>query len=155
MRTLRETKLHDAWVRRDATFAEAADVFREFGISAIAVLDEQRRVVGLFTEDDLVRGLFPAYLGELRHTAFLEDDERAFAERLRERGRERVERHMRKPVTLELETSAAHAAERFLHCEWGALAVVESGRFVGMLSQIDFAREMCRRLGLAPARADE
>ena len=58
---------------------------------------------------------------------------------------------MRRPVTLEIETSATHAAEKFLHTEWGAVAVVEEDRFVGMLTQIDLARWMIERLGLRPA----
>ncbi|MBD0349242.1 MAG: CBS domain-containing protein [Thermoleophilia bacterium] len=150
MRSLRELPLRQSAVPRTATFEEAAEALVASGLAAIAVLDEHRRVVGLFTDDDLVRGLFPAYLGELRHTAFALDDERELAARLTAVGRAPVERHMRKPLTLEADTSATHAAERFLHCDWGALAVVERGLFLGMVSETEFARLLLDRLRREP-----
>ena len=145
--TLRELPLVEASVTNTATFAEAARVLADCGLSAVAVLDEQRRVVGFFTEDDLLAGLFPRYLRELRHTAFAHDDERALAERAREVRSEAVARCMSKPFTIEIGASATHAAERFLHVPWGAIAVVASDRrFVGMLTQNEFARRMLERL---------
>jgi CBS domain-containing protein len=148
MATLRDLPLVDASVARTATFAEAADALRAAGISALAVLDGQGAVVGLFTDDDLLHGLFPPYLTELHHTAFVQDDEDALATRAHAVSSEPVERHMREPVTLAADTSLTHAAERFLHVPWGALAVVtaEDGNFLGMLSEIEFARAVLARL---------
>ena len=139
--TLSELPLVDAAVPRSASFREAAQVLCASGLSAIAVIDERRRVVGLFTEDDFIAGLFPGYLAELYHTAFAPEQLAATA-RARETAEEPVERHMREPILVEVDSSMLHAAEVFLHCEWGALAVVESERFVGMLAQVEF----CRRL---------
>ncbi len=129
----------DAAVSAEGTFGEAALALEEAAVSAIAVLSGEGKVVGFFSEDDLVAGLFPSYLRELRHTAFSRDDEereRAQSRRVRS---EPVTEHMRKPVTVSIDSSVMHAAERFLHCEWGAIAVVDAdGRFAGMLRQIDF-----------------
>jgi CBS domain-containing protein len=149
MVALRDTNLIDASVPAEATFLDAARTLASAGLSAIAVVGADGRVIGLFTEDDLVAGLFPRYLRELRHTAFAEDDRAALAERLRRAGSQPVVEHMSKPVTVEVDTSATHAAERFLHNQWGAFAVVEHGRFLGMLSQIDFARRLLDRLELS------
>jgi CBS domain-containing protein len=139
---LRELGLVGASVERSATFGEAARALGGSGLSAIAVLDAERRVAGLFTEDDFLAGLFPRYLGELRHTAFAPEEVEAASRRAREVAAEPVAPHMREPVTIEADSSTLHAAQVFLHCEWGALAVVERGRFLGMLSQVEF----CRRL---------
>ncbi len=144
---LRDMTLVDAAVQRTATFREAAERLCACEISAVAVLDEHVRVVGLFTEDDLIAGLFPRYLKELHHTAFTRDAQSALATRATTVSAEPVFAHMRAPITLDIETSATHAAERFLHCEWGALAVLEEGRYVGMLQQVDFARAMVDALG--------
>lgn len=133
-------ELAPASVPRAATVAEAASVLLDFGLSAVAVLDEQRRVVGFFTEDDLVATLFPAYLGELRHTAFLRRDLEELVATAEKATRDRVDAHMRAAVTVELGDSVAHVAERFLHCEWGALAVLDGGTFAGMARQLDFCR---------------
>lgn len=151
---LSQLELLDVSVPKTASFAEAAETLLRSGLSAIAVLDERRRVVGFFTEDDLLKGLFPGYLGELQHTAFLRDDVAALAQRAREVAREPVARHMRKPVTVDQQDAGAHVAERFLHCEWGALAVVEHGRFVGMVRQVDFCRALLQRIGGAQGGAE-
>ena len=140
MRTLREVPLTRASVPRTATFREAADALCQARISAIAVLDENEKVVGLFTDDDLVAGLVPSYLKELRHTAFAEDLDDVLTRRVAEVSAQPVTRHMRARVTVEADSSATHAAERFLHVPWGALAVVERGRFVGMLTEVELAR---------------
>jgi CBS domain-containing protein len=146
--TLRDTELTPAFVPRRATFREAARALFRSGVSAIAVLGDEDRVVGLFTDDDVLRGLFPGYLGELKHTAFLRREPAALAAGLEKAGRLPVERFMRKPMTVEIDTSALHVAERFLHCPWGALAVVEDGRFVGMVDQLRFVERLLEGIGL-------
>jgi CBS domain-containing protein len=145
MSTLHGIELVQASVDADATFDDAARVLADSRLPAIAVL-EQGKVVGLFTDEDLLLGVSPRYLDELRHTAFLESEvplqEQAAAVR-----EEPVRRHMRKPIAIEIETSSLHAAERFVHCDEGALAVVdEDDRFLGMLSRAEFAYAMLRRL---------
>ena len=146
MPSLRSAAIPGASVPEWATFLEAARTLAAHELAAIAVLDEADRVVGLFTQDDMLAGLFPGYLPELRHTAFLQEDLDWLAARAETAGGEAVSKHMRKPLTLDVEASAAHVAERFLHCELGALAVVERDRFVGMLDQGEFCRTILARL---------
>lgn len=145
MSTLHGIELVQASVDADGTFDEAARVLADSRLPAIAVL-EDGKVVGLFTDEELLRGVSPRYLDELRHTAFLESEvplqEHAAAVR-----DEPVRKHMRKPIAVEVDTSSLHAAERFVHCEEGALAVVDQDdRFLGMLSRAEFAYAMLRRL---------
>jgi CBS domain-containing protein len=135
-------------VRTDATLLDAARQLLEARTSALAVVDAEERVVGLFTDDDLLRGLFPRYLGELHHTAFLHDEQRLqlSAEAVASAS---VAKFMREPVTVELDAGAAHVVERFLHTPWGALAVVRDGRFVGMVDQLEFTSRLLERFDLA------
>jgi CBS domain-containing protein len=148
MAPLRETRLVRASILRGATFLEAARALFGTGISAIAVVDAEQRVVGLFTDDDLLRGLFPAYLADLRHTAFVREEPDALAARLEEASGNPVERYMREPMTVDIEASAIHVAERFLHSPWGALAAVQNERFVGMVDQVDFIETLMGQLGI-------
>ena len=145
MPTLRDARMVDAWVGEDATFAEAVRTALDERIPAIAVLDGRRRVVGLFTENDLIAAVVPAYLRELRHTAFAEDDVEALVRRGREAAAEPVARHLSPAITLDIETSATHAAERFLHGECSAAAVVERGQFAGMLTRSELVRLLLER----------
>jgi CBS domain-containing protein len=151
MTPLRETRLVPASVSRTAAFVEAARALFGTGISAIAVVDDERRVVGLFTDDDLLRGVFPGYLDDLRHTAFVRAESQALAARLEVARADPVERYMRVPMTVDIDASAIHVAERFLHSPWGALAVVENDRFVGMVDQVDFVETLMSELGIGRA----
>ncbi len=144
--TLHGIPLVDASVEVTATFADAARALSASRLSALAVLDG-RRVVGLFTDEELLLGVSPRYLDELRHTAFIETELPSLRDRAREVRGEPVGQHMRKPTAIELEAGSLHAAERFVHCDEGALPVVdEDGRFVGMLSRTEFAHALLKRL---------
>ena len=150
MSTLHDIALVDASVDVSATFADAAKALSASRLSALAVVDEGR-VVGLFTDEELLLGVSPRYLDELRHTAFLETELPSLRERAREVREEPVRKHMRRPITIELEGSSMHAAERFVHCDEGALPVVDDDdRFVGMLSRTEFAHALLKRLSEEP-----
>ena len=146
MSTLHDIELVPVAVDVSATFDEAARALSERRLPALAVL-EDGKVVGLFTDEELLLGVSPQYLDELRHTAFLETEPPSLRERAAVVRNEPVHKHMRKPIVVELDSSALHAAERFVHCDEGAIAVVDDdGRFAGMLSRAEFAYAMLRRL---------
>jgi CBS domain-containing protein len=145
VRFLAQIELVPASVPQTATFLEAAEALVSHPVTTIAVLDSGEQVVGLFGDSDLLGGFFPGYLAELRHTAFAGDADTILGERTRAAAAEPVEKHMRPPVMLDEDASAIHVAERFLHCDFGALAVVRDERFVGMLGRAEFCRAVLRR----------
>jgi CBS domain-containing protein len=145
MRSLPDLELIPASVPRSATFLEAAEELAARRVPLLAVLDDGGRVAGLFGGQEVLAGLFPPYLSELRHTAFATDDPGLLDERARTVRTEPVERHMREAVVVDEETSAMHVAELFLHCGLGALAVLREGEFVGMLVRTEFVRAMLKR----------
>jgi CBS domain-containing protein len=148
MGILAEMHLPAVSVRAEASILDAARRLLGAGISALAVLEADERVVGLFTDDDLLRGLFPRYLGELHHTAFLHDEQRLQLS-AEDVAKATVAKYMREPVAVEIDAGAAHVVERFLHTPWGALAVVREGRFVGMVDQLEFTRRLLERFDVA------
>ncbi|MDH4176359.1 MAG: CBS domain-containing protein [Thermoleophilia bacterium] len=131
---LRDLELVDASVSRTATFGEAVSALWAAQAPALAVLDEQRRVVGVIAESDVLRAVFPRYLAELHHTSFLPDDATGLHERAERARHEPVGEYARAPVVLDAGESQTHAAEMFLHTGDPALPVVEKERFLGMLS---------------------
>jgi len=154
MPILRDMQLLPVSVRGSTGFPEAARALLTAHTSAIAVVDDAERVIGLFTDDDLLRGLFPDYLSELRHTAFLVDEGQPLSPSIEAAAGEPVSRYMREPVTVEIEASAAHVVERFLHTPWGAIAVVEKGRFVGILGQLEFTERLIEQLDLGAGEGE-
>lgn len=146
MTVVRDLELVDVSVTTEATFADAARVLSESGVQALAVV-EAGKVVGVFTQDTQLRGLFPEYLGELRHTAFVDDDREGLAERARTVQSDPVTRHTADAPCLEGGDSQTHAAELFLHCGLGALPVMDGGRFCGMLEQRTLCDAAIDRLG--------
>jgi CBS domain-containing protein len=146
--TLQDITVADASVPVTATFTEAAKVLAESSVPAIAVVDPDGRVAGLFASVDLLRGLFPAYLEEMRHTTFVLDDEEVLTSRAKQIAERPVTELARDVdgLLLEADASLMHIAERFLHCDEGALPVVDADdRFVGMLGRAEFALAMLRR----------
>lgn len=133
-------ELIDAWIPVDATIGDAANRLARTRASALAVIEDDRRVAGTFGHLDLVRCVFPAYLGELRHTAGLRDDAEALARRVAERAHDPLPPRTRPPITLEVDSSALHVAELFLHTGLPSLPVVQDARFVGMLELRRFSR---------------
>jgi CBS domain-containing protein len=143
---IREISLVDASVEASATFEQAARILSDNRLASVAVV-ERGRVVGLFTDEELLLGLSPRYLDELKHTAFLEPDLASLRDRAEEVRHEPVRQHMRKPVTVRQDGSVFHAAERFVHTDEAAIAVVgEQEQFVGMLSRTELAHALLRRL---------
>lgn len=131
---LRDLDLTDASVPETAPLAEAVAELFAARVPAVAVLDAENRVLGILSERDVLRAVFPGYLAEIRHSAFLPDDATALEE-LASRARDRPLRDfMRSSEVLDASDSQIHAAERLMHSGDDALPVVEGGRFLGMLS---------------------
>ena len=146
MQRITDISLVRVCVDASATFEDAARMLSENRLSSIAVVDHGR-VIGLFTDEELLLGISPSYLGELKHTAFLEAELPSLRDRVAEVRREPVRKHMRKPVTVQHDGSVVHAAERFVHSDETAIAVVDtSEHFVGMLSRTEFAHALLRHL---------
>jgi CBS domain-containing protein len=134
MADLRELPLVQASVRKDVPFGEAVEQLFDARVPALAVLEEDGRLLGIVSEVDVLRAVFPGYLAELRHTAFVEDDPVVLDERARAVRNRPVAEFAREVEPLEGDESETHAAERFLHTGEQALPVVEGERFLGMLS---------------------
>jgi CBS domain-containing protein len=131
---LRDLALTDASVPATATLAEAVAELFEARVPAVAVLDEDGSVLGILSERDVLRAVFPPYLAEIRHSAFLLDDEGALEALAAEAHSRPVGQYVRASEVLDASHSQVHAAERLMHSGDDALPVVEGGRFIGMLS---------------------
>ena len=129
----------DASVRDSATFEDALKLLHDSGLPAIAVLSEDGGVVGLFGAKEVLRGLFPGYLDELKHSAFIADDLPGLQQHLIEVSTEPVTEFMAEPLVVDTDTSAIHIAEQLVHSDIRAIALTENGQFIGMLGAHRFS----------------
>jgi CBS domain-containing protein len=132
----------DAAIPEHASFREAVDALAASAASAVALVTPDGRVVGLLDERQILKGLFPAYLDELTHTAFAEDDDESIARRRETAMSTPAREFAADAVTVEVDSSFTHVTERFMHCGLQGIAVVDNGRYRGVLSLDRYVRAL-------------
>jgi CBS domain-containing protein len=152
-RTISELALHQPPVLADDTgVAEAVRIVLESGMPALAVVDHRERFSGIFGEREFMSALFPGYLNQLRHAAFLP---RSLDQALAKRESCRIEpisRYLTKDhVEVGPDFGDTQVAEIFLHHRVLVVPVVADGRVEGLLTRRDFFRATAERfLDLGP-----
>jgi CBS domain-containing protein len=146
-RSISETALHHPPVLHTGDGVEpAVRAVLDSGMPALAVVDEAERFAGIFGEREFMTALFPAYLGQLRHAAFLP---RSLDEALEKRDECRVEPIARYMTTDHVEVgpgfSDVQVAEIFLHHRVLVVPVIAGGRVEGLLTRRDFFRALAER----------
>jgi len=124
------------WVRKDASFREMATAFREYRVSAFPVIDENRRVIGVVSEADLLAkqaldggddGMPGMITGLLRRR----EQEKA-------RGVTAGDVMTSPAVTVRPEDTVEHAARLMYTRKVKRLPVVDvGGHLVGIISRMD------------------
>jgi CBS domain-containing protein len=116
------------------------------GLPALPVVGDDDRFAGIFGEREVMSALFPGYLRQLKHAAFVSrsiDD----ALELREEARaEPVAEHMHtEHVEVGPEFSDTQVAEIFLHHRVLIVPIVDRGRVDGVITRRDFFRAVAER----------
>jgi CBS domain-containing protein len=146
-RSFSELALHTPpLLRVDDTIETAVRQVLDSGEPALPVIDEHERYAGIFGEREFMEALFPGYLKQLRHAAFLP---RSLDEALEKRDSCRVEpvgRYMNtEHVEVGPDFSDTQVAEIFLHHRVLVVPVVADGRVQGILTRRDFFRGIADR----------
>jgi CBS domain-containing protein len=127
-------------VRPDASLKDVADIFAARGIGGLPVVDEERRMVGVITEADIMwkeRGETPERRRFFR---------RRRADALRQKVDARtVGEAMSSPaVTVEHWLSVSAAAEQMIEHGVNRLPVLQGGELVGIITRHDLVRAFAR-----------
>ena len=118
------------WVRKDTTFREMAAALREYRISAFPVVDEDRKVIGVVSEADM---LTKAAVDDGIIAGLLHHRDQAKA-----RGITAGDLMTTAVVAVRPEDTIEHAAKLMYHRGVKRLPVTdESGRLVGIISRAD------------------
>lgn len=145
-----------ASISRDAPVHEAAELMLEKNVSAVPVIDDERRVVGIVSEADLMRR---AEIGtERRWSAwqrFAADPERAAAEYLKTYGRCAKDVMTSPVVTISDEASLPDLVRVLERHKVKRVPVVRDGKLVGIISRADILREFLKSRTEAGATAPQ
>jgi CBS domain-containing protein len=131
-------------VALEATVEEVVAQFKEQDVSALPVVNEGGRCVGVVTEKDLVIAdedgdlHIPHYVELFGGLVFFPPELRHFERRLRKAAASRVADLMSEPpVTVEPSTTVHEAAHVIVERGHSRLPVVEHGRYVGLVTRAD------------------
>ena len=118
-----------------ATWKEAAELMAEKNISAVPVVDENEKILGILSEKDLFRSLFPSYK-EVMETPHGYLDFEKMEERIEDASKRIVEEIMAKRlITAEPETPIFKVGALMVASGIHQVPVVENGRLVGMVKR--------------------
>jgi acetoin utilization protein AcuB len=117
------------------------------GLPALPVLERDGSYCGIFGEREFITAVFPGYLGELRHAAFVP---RSLEDALEKRAACRLEpvRDWMNTEHVEVgpDFSDAQVAEIFLHHRILLVPVVDHHRVLGVITRNDFFRALADRV---------
>ena len=130
-------------VAPEATVEDVVATLRKHQLPGVPVVDDDRRVVGIVTEADLVLPdengdlHIPHYINLFGGTVFLESLGR-FEGRLRKAfAANAADMMTRDPDTVDPDTSVREAARLIHETGHNRLPVVEDGRLVGVVTRLD------------------
>lgn len=131
----------------DSTLGEAIEVLSRHGLTGVPVVDDQLRLVGFLSEQDIVQAALPGYF-EYLQDSFVIPDFGQFQNRLRRVSLERVEKYMvRKVISFQEDDSDFYVAMTLIKHNIKRAPVVLDGILAGMVNRADLLeRIMCDEL---------
>jgi CBS domain-containing protein len=119
------------------SYADAAKLMHAHGVSSLPVCDDSGAIVGVLSEKDLFRAMFPGYI-EFSTTPAAFIDEESFEDRIDELRSVPVESFMEHKIhTIGKEEPIMKAGGLMLAKHIHRLPVIEDGKLVGMVSRED------------------
>ena len=146
-RSLSELALHHPPVLHAGDDVETAvRAVLQSGMPALAVVDEHERFAGIFGEREFMSALFPGYLNQLRHAAYLPRTLDAALEKRESCRRDPIGKYLTTDhVEVGPDFSDTQVAEIFLHHRVLVVPVVADGHVEGLLTRRDFFRAIAER----------
>lgn len=131
-------------VTRDKTLKDVANLFFEKKIRSVPVVDENGRLVGEITANELLKFALPNYKSFIANIANIPQIE-SFEELLRNEHNARVSNFMKaKPVTIEMDAPVIEAAALMLFKKAEMVSVLDGGKLVGVITKTDIISKIIR-----------
>ncbi|MBI5222679.1 MAG: CBS domain-containing protein [Candidatus Magasanikbacteria bacterium] len=131
-------------LKTDMNFLEAAALFLKNKISGAPVLDESGKLVGVLSEKDLFRALYPSYKSFYQNpTPFL--NERGLEESAEEAKDKTIEEVMtRRVITTTPDTHILKVGGLMVATGIHRVPVIDNGKIIGMVSRGTIYRAVMR-----------
>lgn len=147
VKDLMETNIYT--ISQDATYAEAAKVLYTNQISGAPVVDATGKMVGVISEKDLYRVLYPFYKSFYENPEMYTDPEGREDKVLEIKDKKITNFMVTDVVTVNPETPILSAGAIMFAHSFGRLPVVENGKLVGIISRKTIFRTVLKqKLGL-------
>jgi CBS domain-containing protein len=134
-------------LHRDLAVAPAVGRIIESDLPALPVVDDRRRLCGIFGEREFMAALFPGYVRELGYAGFVP---RRLDDALAKRAAcaaEPIAKHMNtEHIDVGEDFSDVEVAETFLHHPVLIVPVTRDRRVVGVITRSDFFHRLAKRL---------
>ncbi len=129
-------------VSETATLRELSHTFRRYGVTTLAVVDEQSHLVGMVNEEDLLRSMMPSYaelhdnLNYMQDFEYLEDRAHEVA------GLPVRDIMIRGTISVPPNAPLIRLVSLFLLKSYSHIPVVERGKIVGVVTRTDICELM-------------
>jgi len=124
-------------VSETSTLRELSHAFRRYGVTTLAVVDEQGRLVGMVNEEDLLRAMMPSYSELYDDLNYMQDFE-YLEDRAQEVSNLPVRNIMiRGTISVPPKAPLLRLISLFLLKSYSHIPVVEGGKIIGVVTRTD------------------
>jgi len=127
---------------------EALDLLQKMQISGLPVIDENGKLVGMFTEKDILSYILPSYIEKVGRFTY-EENPKSTKKKFTELNKIKVRQLMRKDVvTTTEETTLCEVTRIMLTQKARRIPVVDkSGKVVGIVARCDILKAFAKETG--------
>ena len=135
-------------VSPDTNAQEALELLLKMQISGLPVIDERNKLVGMFTEKDILRNILPSYIERVGSFVY-EENPKSIKKKFEDLGNFSVSQLMRKEVaTVDEAASLCEVAHIMLTQKIRRTPVLDKEkRVVGIIAREDIVRAYAREAG--------
>ncbi len=128
-------------VFEDETIDRVIDMMSKQFVTGIPVVDEDMRVVGFITDNDIMKASIPSYFALLQSASFLPDTNQFVKNMARIRDHKVSEYMSKPPIVIKEDAPLIHAADLMMRHNIKTIPVVDDdGRLLGIITKIDILR---------------
>jgi len=133
----------------DTNVQEALNLLEKLQISGLPVIDDKDKLVGMFTEKDVLGYILPSYIDKVGHFIY-EENPKATKKKFAELSNVKVRQLMRKDiVTTTEDTTLCEVARLMLTQKARRIPVLDkTGNVVGIIARCDVLKDFEKESGI-------